>query len=234
MKAKEAKEAKEFKMPPAPDGKAITKQTAPLILRAQEYQIVTEDHFVASWVLIEQLDQAADRVVAMFTPFVSGLDKLHKMAVAMRRQFLAPLSDAKAMLLTKRMAFRNEQEAKKRKAEAEAAKALQKQQQLELERLAKAEEKSGNKAAALEIREQKSLLPPPVVNLGPAVPKQEGSVIRKRFVFEITDANMVPREYCSPDMSKIRGVVNAMGQACQIPGVKVWEETSEFRRSVGE
>jgi hypothetical protein len=42
------------------------------------------------------------------------------------------------------------------------------------------------------------------------------------WVFEILDATVIPREYLSPDMTKIGKVVQTLKGLCEIPGVRVY------------
>jgi hypothetical protein len=230
MKTKEA--IVEWKIPAVPDQKALIKRSAPLLEQSKGFQVKSEEHFLASWALIQRHDEAIKVIEATFDPFISGLHKLHKMAIAMRDQFLNPIEASRTTLLGKRKIFRAEQEAIKRQADAEAAKALQKAQQKELELQAKAAERQGDKQAAEVLREQKATVPLPFMDPRPAVPKQEGSVIRKRWLFEVVDPAAVERAYCSPDNKLIRPVVEALGPACNISGLRIWEDESEYSRSV--
>jgi uncharacterized protein with gpF-like domain len=45
-----------------------------------------------------------------------------------------------------------------------------------------------------------------------------------RWVFEVTDPKAVPREYLMPDEKKIGGVVAAMKDETNIPGVRAWND----------
>jgi hypothetical protein len=64
----------------------------------------------------------------------------------------------------------------------------------------------------------------PVVPLVPF--KGSGlATVRRHWAFEIVDPEAVPRLYCSPDERKIRETVEALKEAAEIPGVRVFEET---------
>jgi hypothetical protein len=222
----------EWKIPTVPDKEALTKRTTPLLDQSKTYVIKSEDHFLASWSLVQRHDEAIKKIEELFDPFVSGLHKLHLMAIAMRNEFLKPITDSKARLLGIRKVWRAEQEVIKREQDAKAAKLLQQQQQKELERQAKTAERKGDTEVAEVLREQKAAVPLPFFNTAPAVPKQEGSVIKKRWIFEIVDPAAVEREYCSPDPKLIRPVVEALGPACKISGLRIEQEEKEHSRSV--
>ena len=231
MKAK-TKEVVKWQIPTMPDQKALEKSTAPLLEQTKKYEIKSEDHFIASWTLIERHDAAIKKIEETFDPFVSGLHNLHKMAIKLRDNFLKPIVESKKALLGKRMLYRGLQEEAKRKADEAAAKILQQQTQRELERQAKAVEKKGDSETAEVLREHAAAVPLQFFSSAPAVPVQAGSVVRERWVFEIVDPAAVEREYCSPDEKLIRPVVEALGPACKISGLKIEREKKEHSRSV--
>lgn len=232
MKAKKKTEIVVWKIPEIPAEKALSKETTPLLGQANSLVIKSEDHFIASWAVVQQIDAAIMRVEAAFDPFVAGLYKLHKLAIKMRDSFVDPLYAAKQRLMTLRRAYREEQEEIKRKADEAAAEAIRKAQQKELERAAKSAEKQGQPEVAMALREEKASVRLTYFNPTPAVPKQEGSVIRERWVFEIIDPAAVEREYCSPDPKLIRPVVERLGPAAKISGIKIELEKSESSRTV--
>lgn len=233
MKEKAGKTALvEWKIPTMPDQKAISKRSAPLLAEAARYEIKSEDHFLASWALIARHDEAIKKISELFDPFVSGLHKLHRMAISIRDGFLDPMEASKEALLRKRASYRKDQEERKRQADAASARLLQAQQKRELENQAKRAQRSGDSETAAALREQKAAVPLPFLSAGPAVPKQAGSVIRKRWIFEIVDPAAVQREYCSPDPKLIRPRVESLGPACGISGLRIEEDESEHSRTV--
>lgn len=221
----------QFKLPSVPNQKEATKLAVPVIDNANTLKIKDDDSFIASWALIERHDVALKKIGEMFDPFVDALHKLHKMAVSMRAQFLDPVLASKRALLDKRGAYRREQDRLAQEKRDRDAEILRKQQAKELKQEAKREEKAGNVEAATVLREQAATLPPPVMPVAPAVPKQAGSVVKPVWKFAVENEALVPIEYRTVDESKIRKVVNALGSAANIPGVKVWQEMTEFSRT---
>lgn len=221
-----------FKLPPVPNQAALQKQMKPLLDQSVPFEIKSEDHFVAAWALIERHDVALKRVHELFDPFVSAADKLHKMAVDLRKQFLTPLENSKKALLGRRMIYRQKQEAKALYDAAKARELLEKEQKKELLTEAKKAEKKGDTEIADLFRQQAETVKVPELPPAPAVPEQAGSVLRKRWLFEITDPDAVPRNLCDPTPSRIRKVVEALGDKHGIPGVRVWPDKSEHSRKV--
>ncbi len=222
----------EFKFPAVPNSKEASKLAVPVIDQARALTIADEDGYLASWALIERHDAALKKIGEMFDPFVNALFGLHKMAITLRAQFINPIMASKTALLGQRAKWRREQEEAAQKQRDRDAEILQKQQAKDLQKEAKREEKRGNVETAAVLREQAATLPPPVIPIAPAVPKQAGSVVKPSWKFAIDNEAIVPVEYRTVDESKIRKVVNALGSAANIPGVRVWQETSEFSRSV--
>lgn len=222
----------EFKLPTIPNQKEASKLAVPVIDNANALKIKDDDSFIASWALIERHDVALKKVGEMFDPFVDALHKLHKMAVAMRAQFLNPIEASKRALFEKRAVYRKEQERLAQEERDRQAEILRKAQAKDLTKEAKREEKAGNTEVATVLREQAATLPAPVIPVAPAVPKQSGSVVKPVWKFAVENEALVPAEYRVVDESKIRKVVNALGSAANIPGVKVWQETTEHSRAV--
>lgn len=220
-----------FTMPIVPKQKDLIKQGTSLIDRSKTLKVKDEDSYIAAWSLVEAHDRAIVKVAEVFDPFVSGLHKMHKAAVALRDGFIKPLSESKSRLLAARVSYRNEQERLRKLEDEKKAEALRLQQKKELEREAKKTEKAGDVETAAVLREEAATLPLPMFASAPAVPKTAGSFTRKRWLFEITDPDKVEREYCEPDESKIRKVVDALGDKAPISGLRIWEEEKEHSRS---
>ena len=70
-----------------------------------------------------------------------------------------------------------------------------------------------------------------VADAAAQLPQAEGVSYKSTWKFAITNPDIVPREYCSPDLKKIREVVQLQKGATNIPGVLVKEETQVASRS---
>lgn len=107
-----------------------------------------------------------------------------------------------------------ETELKKHLAAAHQAAEAQKRQALQT---AHEEAVAGNAAAAGQAIE--------VAEAAAQHPQAEGVSYRSKWVFAVVNPDIVPREYCAPDLAKIREVVQLQKGATKIPGVVVKEET---------
>jgi hypothetical protein len=97
----------------------------------------------------------------------------------------------------------------------------------EVEAKRKAETEAQAEAQAEAVKSNPFLsfaAPQPLVPATAAV-KSSFANVRHAWSYEITDPAAVTREFCSPDLGKIREHVNANKEASNIPGVRVFEDT---------
>lgn len=223
-------EAPKFQLPQLPDARVADK-LAKSVTVGYDITIENEDDFRASWPVIQRHDEVIDKLSRMFNPFVDGLYKLHKMAVQLRNTFIEPVMESKKRWLTERVRFSNKKEAEAREHRRLESERLQKEQAKNLLADAKKIEKAGDKELAAELRSQAQNVPLPSLPITPATPKQAGSVVTKRWCFEIVNPDEVPRDLCDPTPSRIRKRIES-GSKEDIPGVVKWQETSESSRAV--
>lgn len=60
----------------------------------------------------------------------------------------------------------------------------------------------------------------------PLVAETPGVSLRDKWTYEVVNADLVPRELCSPDPAKIRAYVEAYKDRAQIPGVVVTKDVT--------
>lgn len=131
-------------------------------------------------------------------------------------------------------AYRAEQERLRREEEARLRRLADEENKKRLaaaEKQAEKLEAKGLTDAAEAVRDtaQASVIPPPV--LAPAEPpKVQGLGSRKIWKFRIVKAELIPREYLVPDDTKIGGVVRALKDKTNIPGVEVFFEEASIGR----
>jgi len=202
------KAIQKYEVPERPKEALLEKRTAPILKQCHAFTAITsEDHYLAAGALIQRIDDAAKWIEAVGRPFVLGLDRMHKAGVAWLKKQTVPLAAAKV------------------------AEALRKKQQQELGKMARAAEKKGDTEQAEVLREQAAEMPLPFIDTGAQI-IQEGFYVKERWVFEVTDPDKVPREFCSPDDKKIRAHVDAYGPTATIAGVQIKKEVKEHSRSV--
>jgi len=79
-------------------------------------------------------------------------------------------------------------------------------------------EQAGQKEEAIAILEEEQYVPPPIIES--SIPKISGQTMRDNWDFEVLNGNLIPRNYLKINEIKIRGVVRAMKEATNIPGIK--------------
>jgi hypothetical protein len=79
--------------------------------------------------------------------------------------------------------------------------------------------------------EQPKVIQQSLVQANEIVPVPTTTQYIDRWVFEITDAGLIPREFLVPDEKKIGQVVTALGEKANIPGIRVWNQ--QVVRNVG-
>lgn len=133
-------------------------------------------------------------------------------------------------LIRKAMAAYQDAERRKQAEAQAAAEAEARRQQEKLEKRAERFEEKGNFDRADELRRQSEMTAAPVVAAD--IPKVAGIATGTVWKFEVIKGqeHLIPREYLSPDEKKIGGVVRSLKGDANIPGVRVWPETSVVGR----
>ncbi len=64
-----------------------------------------------------------------------------------------------------------------------------------------------------------------------SAPEVDGVSYRDKWTFEITNPDLVPREYCIPDEKAIGGIARTMKGRVKIPGVRIYNDKIMVTRS---
>jgi len=192
------------------------------------------------------------RVGEVFDPICAAADHAHKVAVHQRDELLKPAKAAKTTLGIRMAAWEQEQARIRREAEEAARRERERlereareQAQAETRRLQQeAEDRRLASALDLEARGDvagaehllSSPIPVPTVVAAPvfvpqpiavAAPKLDGVSYRDDWDFELVDPALVPREFLIVDDKKVRGVVKAMRNMTNIPGVRAFSRRAQ-------
>ncbi len=194
-------------------GKAIDAQRKAIILESSEF--VKGVNSIAK-MITDTLDEAEKAVKGKIGQFQARQEmerrererKAREEAEALQRKLDAEVEDAN----------RNAAEEARRKAEEEAR--ARKASAAEIEAAKKKAEEDAAKIAVVA-----PTVVSPVVQDAPKVTRTEsGSAFSKKpWVFEVTNADQVPREFLAVDEKKIRDAVR-MGVR-EIAGVRIYQET---------
>lgn len=209
----------------------LKKETNNAVAKANAMTVVDNKTNEVASNFLKNLKTLQKEIEAELAPGIEKAFNLHRTLVDQRKRFLAPLQAAEQAIKTKISIFLVEEEQKRleaqRKAQA-AAEAAERKRKAELEAQAKAHEAAGRTEKAEERRQlaQETFIPTPIVES--TVEKQKGVSTIQVWKFEITDENLVPREYLMVDEKAIGQVVRALKDKAKIPGVRVYS-TNEVR-----
>jgi colicin import membrane protein len=146
--------------------------------------------------------------------------RLEAAAAAERARLAEEAAAALAKAEAEAEAMRKKAAAAKKKGDAETAARLESQ----------ADTRAQQGAVTAQVLEQtQALMSAPSSTI--AAPKVSGISTRKLWAFRITDPALIPREYLLIDEQKIGGVVRALKDATNIPGVEAYQKDSLASRA---
>jgi hypothetical protein len=159
----------------------------------------------------------------------------HKTLVAQKKKFTDPLDEAERQIKPKIAGYLDEQDRIRFEAQRAAARArIQATKEAEeaadiafsLVKEGKAEEAKEIVALAHEKIQDIEAETPFV----PDKPAANGTTLRTTWDFQVEDESLIPREFLTPDLKKIRGYVTAMKDNGKIPGISIFAVKSVASR----
>lgn len=204
-----------------PEVKALIALTNTIVAEAESFKVATATQYADAGEVLKRIKghqkSLEEMELSITRPINAGLKGI-------RDLFRSPrdlASRAESLVKRAMILFSDEQDWIRREDQRKADEAARKQQEKLQAQAAKAAA-SGRTEKAAELETRAAMTVAPIIHRDP--PKIAGVSDRVSWKFEITDEATVPRNYCSPDERKIRGVVQAMKGDTQIPGVRVWQE----------
>lgn len=164
-----------------------------------------------------------------FDPIIKKAHDAHKEAVAKKKEYEGPLIKAEGEIKIRIAAYIDEQTRKAEEARKEAEKAEEQRLNAAHVMMDEAEhlEEKGNIQEAREMRERIPDAKPLVI---PKIPKLEGTSVKRLVKWELIDIKKVPVEFLMVDKGKVSAYVDAHGERTNIPGIRVYTETSVATR----
>lgn len=233
----------------------LASQGRAIVLEAATYAIVKDDsHRDAALTFGQRVKRMRRMVGDLYDDPIDQAYKLHKSLCGRRNALDGPLAEAETAIKrgigTYEANKQAEIEAKRRAEEAEArrkAEELERERQCQIEADRKvAEDKRLAQAAALEAagkpKEADAVLaapiyvvappiaPPPIVDRTPRYQAPEAVSTRMNWQFRIVNANLIPRDWLSPNEKAIGAYVRTMKDKAVIPGVEIYSEASASLR----
>lgn len=194
---------------------------------ANEFVIDSPEMYTLAGGELQQIKSRAKTLDEQRKLLTQPLDKLKKDIMALFEGPLNVLLKAESVLKRSMLTYQQAEEAKRiaaqRKAEEEARKEQERLRAQAEKKAAKAAEKGDTEKAETILASVPAIVAPVVTTL---IPKVAGISTRPVWKFEITDPNLIPREYLMPDEKKLAGIAKTMNNTLQIPGVRFYAENT--------
>lgn len=189
----------------------------------ENFKIVSQETFAEAAIILKDISSQEKKIKEYRLSCTRGLDESKKKIMDFFRKPEEYCVKIKNLMSKKMSEYSQEQERIRLEQEAK----LREQQRKEAEKLEKKAdrlEEQGKIEQAEVARGQAAIasLSQPTINT--AVEKPQGVKKSVLWKFDILDENLVPREYCSPDSTKIRLQISSLKENCIIPGVRVYSE----------
>lgn len=185
---------------------------------ARKIQISTKEDYERAGELCRALDEMEKKAHELCDPVCASTFKSHRDAVSLRSTIIDPITAGRKLVKQLMGSWKSEQERLAQLEQARVQTQVATKQQDIIIQQAIAAEAMGDSRTATTILSQPISTPTIVVKAD--IPKTKGVVFQTRWKFEIIDENLIPREFMTPDMEKIRKVVNALKSQANIPGVR--------------
>jgi len=200
----------------------VEEKALSIVDQAKAVKVTDAESYTAAGELFKSIVEMMKEVDSTFDPIIEAAHKSHKAALEQKKKYYDPLDKAKRSVKGLLSDYDREQERKKREEEARLREIARKEEEERKLAEALAAEAAGEKEEAEAIMEEPVYIPPVVVKK--EVPRVQGLSFRTVWKFHIKDVTAIPRQYMTPDMVKIGGVVRAMKGQTNIPGLEVYEE----------
>jgi len=204
----------------------------PVLLKlAEDYKISDNETYEASLALIETIIQAQNSVQKFFADSKDLAFKTHRAICKQEGELFDPYKTAEKLLSQKRIDYWTEQERLREQREQQDRKKLTVEREEQAIATAADLERQGEREAAIAVIDEAAKAPAPAVIAQSTLPRQKGTSKRGKWEIRIDDDEKVPRNFCSPDDTKIKAQVLGFGEKHGIPGVTaVWRPTEGYKR----
>jgi hypothetical protein len=215
-----------------PQEDEVTREVVTVENQAKELKVIDAASYIAAGELWKSIKALRAKVADTFDDIIKAAHLAHKKAVEKKKMHDGPLDAAERIVKQALSAYDLEQErirlAEQRRLEEIARK--QTEEEALLAAIAAEEEAKRNGATKEEAAQEVAAILEEAVYVAPivipkAVPKMAGGpVYQTRWDFEIVNEALIPRQYLTVDMVKIRQVVTALKDQANIPGIKAYSK----------
>ena len=200
----------------------VEQKTSLAVQKANGLTIDSNPSYESAAEMLKAVKSLQKEVKATFDPVCKATNDAWKAATAARKKHSEPLETAEGIIKRKLGTYHQEQEKKRLEVEQRERERLKREAEDERLEAATNAEAAGDDAAAEQLLNA-PIIPAPVrSNFTP--PKVAGVAQRTNWKFEIIDVDKIPREHMEPNMTSIGGVVRALKDQANIPGVRAYAD----------
>ena len=196
------------------ESKEIAVKTDTVVQDAKVLVIQDDNKFHFANDLLKTIKGIRKKIDDYFDPAIKKAHAAWKENIAMKKKQSEPVEQAERIIKQKIAKYHTEQEQKRLEEQRKRQEELRKQE--EEKRLKEAEE-TGDES----ILEEPIVVPE--IKLEDTT-KHEGISYQTNWKFRVIDKKKVPEEYKIVDEKKVNGVVRAMKENTNIPGIEVYTE----------
>lgn len=197
-----------------PDRDALTARAANLKIRDRNDYTEAADWLKSIKGFLKVIETARVKVTG-------PLNEALKARNAEARETSQPLLDAEIKIKRALVVYSDEQDRLAREEQRRQNEIAEKERR-RLQEISDRAAAKGHETKAEQFQERAQAVTAPIAQQ--AAPKVGGISIPKVWVFEITDEDLIPREYLVVDDTRIRRIVTALKGDTKIPGVRVFEQ----------
>ena len=204
----------------APETEEVGIKALNIVDQSKAIKIIDSETYIKAGTILTTIKDMIKEVESTFTPICEAAFMAHRKAIEKRDGLLNPLKDVSRGIKRAMSSYDLVKEQRRREEQKKLEEIARREEEERKLREAIEAEEAGEKEIAEEILKEEIFVPPVV--LLKETPKVKGVSFRTIWDFEIINASLIPRQFLSPDLVKIGGVVRSLKEATQIAGVKVF------------
>jgi hypothetical protein len=179
--------------------------------------------------LLLDIKTVIKKIDETFDPAIKKVHEAHKEIIARKKEIKEPYVSAENEVKLRIASYVKRAEEERKEAERKAAEEEEKRMkaQVHAEELASELEQKGHVQEAQEVRDRVPEFKAPVL---PKTPALNNVQVKWIFKWDIEDINVVPRQFLTVDRAKVTAYVNMHREKTNIPGIRVFKESSVAAR----
>ena len=197
---------------------------------AKAHLVIQDDYQLQSAnVFLLNIRTITKEISDTFDPLIKEAHDHHKSILAEKQKFMQMYAEPEAMVRRAVADYLAEKERQRREAQAVRdrieSERIRQQQKAQAEALKAADR--GDEGKALDILAKSVIKDQGLMEAKPMVPSKpatEGISARVIWKYEITNPDLLPREFLMPNTAAISKMVSFLKGDCKIPGVRVFSE----------